>query len=197
MISTDLFFCSTLYYTFFLKCSSISSISIIQDYFYFLLNLVTTVPSLQCQPAVFSTQPSQSHLELSHIVRKTCVPSTANHWQWWAFISLSVLSSNTRLNNWSPKLIISALRELEANIWNLFVRNKMNDIFSGVLACTCTYKSPWGPLINKFNQEQKAESSGFEPFGWVPVKGPRKKAGTRMPWRQNLMSSPLPLQDKE
>lgn len=51
--------------------------------------------------------------------------------------------------------------------------------------------------MNKFNQEQKAEGSDFEPFGSVPVKSPRKKVGPRMPWRQHLLRSPLPLQDKE
>lgn len=51
--------------------------------------------------------------------------------------------------------------------------------------------------MNKFNQEQKAEGSDFEPFGSVPVESPRKKVGPRMPWRQHLLSSPLPLQDKE
>lgn len=82
-------------------------------------------------------------------------------------------------------------RSQEANIWNLSVRNKMNDIFSGVLACTCTYKSPWGQVMNKFNEQQEAEGSDFEPFGSTPAKGPRKEAGTEMPQRHSLFRALL------
>lgn len=104
------------------------------------------------------------------------------------------LSSNTRLNNWSPELIISALGELEANIWNLFVRNEMNDIFSRALACTCTYKSPWGQVMNKFSQEQEAEAQILSPLAALP----------RPPWRSLVLRCPgdticwaPPLQGKE
>lgn len=122
-------------------------------------------------------------------VWKNCIPLTASHWQWWAFVSLSVLSSNARLNNWSLQLILSALQESEANIWNLFVRNKINDIFSGVLACTCTYKSPpRGQVMNKFNQEQEVEGS----FGSAPAEGPSKKDSTDVPCRQFAQSCSLP-----
>lgn len=45
--------------------------------------------------------------------------------------------------------------------------------------------------MNKFNQEQEAEGSDFEPFGSIPVKGPRKKVGTEVPWRHNLFRALL------
>lgn len=45
--------------------------------------------------------------------------------------------------------------------------------------------------MNKFNQEQDAEGSDFEPFGSAPVKGPRKKVGTEMPRRHNLFRALL------
>lgn len=144
MISIDLFFAvhdsilSEIFNYFHLFCHTrLFSFPFKSSYYY-------SIPAVLASCFLNSTHPVSSELSQLHLVRKPCVPLTTNHWQWWAFISLYILSSNTRLNNWSPKLIISAFWELEANIWNLFVRNKMNNIFSGVLTCTCTYKSLWG-----------------------------------------------------
>lgn len=118
--------------------------------FILIFSLVTNPVPISC---FLHTVPPESHLELSQLYlagKSESLQATGRG----VCSFLSLLWPLPPGYNQSPRLIPSALQESETNIWNLFARNKISDSFSGVLACTCTSKSPpRRQVLKKCNQE--------------------------------------------